>query len=95
MNIRAEPVGSSSPDQYRRSSIPIIYIYQTPLVHDSPASIEYLVPQTTTIILDTLPAEMYSTVKLEAIRDPDLSLDSTDDENDLHQSFGKVVSDKK
>ena len=26
MNIRAEPVGSSSPDQYRRSSIPVIYI---------------------------------------------------------------------
>ena len=29
----------------------------------------------TTIILDALPSEMYSTVKLEAIRDPDLSLD--------------------
>ena len=29
----------------------------------------------TTIILDTLPAEMYSTVKLEAILDPDLSLE--------------------
>ena len=29
----------------------------------------------TTIILDALPAEMYSTVKLEAIRDPDLSLE--------------------
>ena len=26
VNIRAEPVGSSSPGQYRRSSIPIIYI---------------------------------------------------------------------
>ena len=26
VNIRAEPVGSSSPDQYRRSSIPIIYV---------------------------------------------------------------------
>ena len=36
-NIRAEPVGSSSLDQYRRSSIPIIYILN-PLVHDSPAS---------------------------------------------------------
>ena len=29
----------------------------------------------TTIILHALPAEMYSTVKLEAIRDPDLSLE--------------------
>ena len=29
----------------------------------------------TTIILDALPVEMYSTVKLEAIRDPDLSLE--------------------
>ena len=29
----------------------------------------------TTIILDALPAEIYSTVKLEAIRDPDLSLE--------------------
>ena len=29
----------------------------------------------TTIILDALPAEMYSTVKLEAILDPDLSLE--------------------
>ena len=29
----------------------------------------------TTIIPDALPAEMYSTVKLEAIRDPDLSLE--------------------
>ena len=28
----------------------------------------------TTIILDALPAELYSTVNLEAIRDPDLSL---------------------
>ena len=28
-----------------------------------------------TILLDALPAEMYSTVKLEAIRDPDLSLE--------------------
>ena len=28
-----------------------------------------------TIIFDALPAEMYSTVKLEAIRDPDLSLE--------------------
>ena len=28
-----------------------------------------------TIILDGLPAEMYSTVKLEAIQDPDLSLE--------------------
>ena len=31
----------------------------------------------TTIILDALPADMYSTVKLEAIRDPDLSLEQT------------------
>ena len=29
----------------------------------------------TIIILDALPADMYSTVKLEAIRDPDLSLE--------------------
>ena len=29
----------------------------------------------TTITLDALPADMYSTVKLEAIRDPDLSLE--------------------
>ena len=29
----------------------------------------------TTIILDALPAEMYSTIKLEAIQDPDLSLE--------------------
>ena len=29
----------------------------------------------TTIVLDALPAEMYLTVKLEAIRDPDMSLD--------------------
>ena len=29
----------------------------------------------TTIIIDALPAEMYSTVKLEAIQDPDLSLE--------------------
>ena len=29
----------------------------------------------TTIILDALPSDMYSTVKLEAIRDPDLSLE--------------------
>ena len=29
----------------------------------------------TTIILDALPAEMYSTVKLEAVRDPNLSLE--------------------
>ena len=29
----------------------------------------------TTIILDALPADMYSTVKLEAIRDPELSLE--------------------
>ena len=29
----------------------------------------------TTIILEALPAEMYSTVKLEAIQDPDLSLE--------------------
>ena len=28
-----------------------------------------------TIILDALPSEMYSTVKLEAIRDPNLSLE--------------------
>ena len=27
-----------------------------------------------TIFLDALPAEMYSTIKLEAIRDPDLNL---------------------
>ena len=31
----------------------------------------------TTIILDVLPADMYSTVKLETIRDPDLSLEQT------------------
>ena len=31
--------------------------------------------RSTTIILDALAAEMYSTVKLEAIRDPDLSLE--------------------
>ncbi|CAN0450095.1 unnamed protein product [Ascophyllum nodosum] len=31
----------------------------------------------TTIILDALPGDMYSTVKLEAIRDPDLSLEQT------------------
>ena len=29
----------------------------------------------TTIILDALPAEMYSTVRLEVVRDPDLSLE--------------------
>ena len=29
----------------------------------------------TTVILDVLPTEMHSTVKLEAIRDPDLSLE--------------------
>ena len=29
----------------------------------------------TTVIIDALPAEMYSTVKLEAVRDPDLSLE--------------------
>ena len=28
-----------------------------------------------TIILDALPAEMYTTVRLEAVRDPDLSLE--------------------
>ena len=51
----------------------------------------------TTIILDALPAEIYSTVKLEAIRDPNLSLEQIqrmDDENDLHQSLGKGVSDE-
>ena len=31
----------------------------------------------TTIILDALPAGMYSKVKLEATRDPDLSLEQT------------------
>ena len=31
--------------------------------------------RSTIIILDALPAEMYSTVKLEAKRDPDLSLE--------------------
>ena len=40
-------------------------------VLDEMVSTEHL----TTIILDALPAEMYSTVKLEAIRDPDLSLE--------------------
>ena len=40
-------------------------------VLDETASTERL----TTIILDVLPAEVYSTVKLEAIRDPDLSLE--------------------
>ena len=40
-------------------------------VLDEAASTERL----TTIILDALPAETYSTVKLEAIRDPDLSLE--------------------
>ena len=44
-DIRAEPVGSSSLDQYRRSSIPIIYIYQTPL-STCQSSIENRVPQT-------------------------------------------------
>ena len=34
-----------------------------------------LTERLTTIILDALPAEMYSTVKLEAVRDPDLSLE--------------------
>ena len=40
-------------------------------VLDETVSMERL----TTIILDTLPVEMYSKVKLEAIRDPDLSLE--------------------
>ena len=40
-------------------------------VLDETGPIEHL----TTIILDALPAEIYSTVKLEAIRDPDLSLE--------------------
>ena len=40
-------------------------------VLDETVSMERL----TTIILDALPAEMYSTVKREAIRDPDLSLE--------------------
>ena len=40
-------------------------------VFDETVSTERL----TTIILDALPAEMYSTVKLEAVRDPDLSLE--------------------
>ena len=31
--------------------------------------------RSTTISLDALPAEMYSTIKLEAIRDPDLTLE--------------------
>ena len=39
-------------------------------VFDEIVSMERL----TTIILDALPAEMYSTVKLEAVRDPDFSL---------------------
>ena len=41
------------------------------IVLDEAASTERL----PTIILDALPAEMYSTVKLEATRDPDLSLE--------------------
>ena len=40
-------------------------------VLDKMVSTEHL----TTIILDALPAEMYSTVKLEAIRDPDFRLE--------------------
>ena len=40
-------------------------------VLDETVSTEHL----TTIILDALPAEMYSTVKIKAIRDPDLSLE--------------------
>ena len=40
-------------------------------VLDETVSTERLI----TIILDALPAEMYSTVKLEAVRDPDLSLE--------------------
>ena len=62
-------------------------------VLDETVSTEHL----NTIILDALLAEMYLTVKLEAIRDLDLSLEQirTDDENDLHQSFEKGVSYKK
>ena len=51
----------------------------------------------TTTIHDALPAEMYSTVKLEAIRDPDLSLEQIQRmmRTLFHQSFGKVLSDEK
>ena len=51
----------------------------------------------TTITLNALPAEMYSTVKLEATRDPGISLEhiQQDEENDLHQSFRKDVSYEK
>ena len=51
----------------------------------------------TTIILDALPAEMYLKSKTSSDTRPrfEFRKDSTDSENDLHQSFGKVISDEK
>ena len=49
---------------------------------DEVGSTKYL----TTIILDALSAEKYSTIKLQAIRDPDLSLELIQRMIYLHQS---------
>ena len=79
---------------------PDVFLSETNQIRDEFGVLDETVSteRLTTITLDALPAEMYSTVKLEEIEDPDLSLEQVQrmhDENDLRQSFGKVVSDEK
>ena len=54
-----------------------IFLSETNQIRDELSVLDETVSteRLTTIILDVLPAEVYSTVKLEAIRDPDLSLE--------------------
>ena len=54
---------------------PDVFLSEINQIHDELSVLdkEVLTERLTTIILDVLPAEMYSTVKLEAIRNPDMS----------------------
>ena len=56
---------------------PNIFLPKTNQIQDELSVLEKSVSteRLTTIILDALTAEMYSTVKIEAIRDPELSLE--------------------
>ena len=56
---------------------PGVFLPEANQIRDEPSVLDEAVSteRLTTIILDALPAEMYSTVKLEARRDPDLSLE--------------------
>ena len=56
---------------------PDVFLSETNQICDELGALDKTISteRLTTIILDALPADMYSTVKLEAIRDPELSLE--------------------